>query len=233
MCLINISKSFSVQPESFSFIKSKGCSMKYTLPLILCLFLGIFCNVICAWSFTLMGPIAPGTKHEVKEVSAWLADVPPDWPSELNVCGQASGIGVTVKMVGVATPKGTDYFQTIFSYGWPFRSMDLECRMVGDPNGVTPKNSVVDAYQVSPHTPPGRIHPYLPLRPIWGGFVGNSLIFGFLCWFWVCGIPILQRIDRRSRGVCSHCAYPTGSGPVCTECGHLHRATSKNSGGVE
>lgn len=59
----------------------------------------------------------------------------------------------------------------------------------------------------------------LPLRPLWPGFVVNSLFFAVVPWlaWWLWVMP--TRLQRRWRGRCGRCAYPIGTSPVCTECG--------------
>lgn len=60
----------------------------------------------------------------------------------------------------------------------------------------------------------------LPLRPIWLGFVINTVFFGGILWLATCGPFVLRRVIRRRRGRCAGCGYPVGSSAVCTECGH-------------
>ena len=60
----------------------------------------------------------------------------------------------------------------------------------------------------------------LPLRPIWPGFVGNTLFHAGLLWLLVRGPFVLRRVIRSKRGQCPHCGYPVNESPVCTECGH-------------
>jgi len=62
-------------------------------------------------------------------------------------------------------------------------------------------------------------HGYLPLGPIWPGFVMNSLIYGGVLWVMWAGLLALRRMIRRQRGQCPACAYPIGTSGVCTECG--------------
>lgn len=59
----------------------------------------------------------------------------------------------------------------------------------------------------------------LPLRPIWPGFIINTIFYALLLWL-LFAIPFaVRRMLRRRRGVCERCAYPVGVSPVCTECG--------------
>ena len=60
---------------------------------------------------------------------------------------------------------------------------------------------------------------FLPLRPIWSGFIINTLFYGALVWLVVLGSFVLRRFLRSKRGLCKKCAYPLGTSSVCSECG--------------
>jgi hypothetical protein len=59
----------------------------------------------------------------------------------------------------------------------------------------------------------------LPLRPMWHGAVGNTLLYAAILWLPFWGAPALRRAVRRRRGLCPRCAYPVGDGERCSECG--------------
>lgn len=59
----------------------------------------------------------------------------------------------------------------------------------------------------------------LPLRPIWSGFIINTLFYGVIVWLVVLGPFVLRRFIRARRKLCRKCAYPIGTSMVCTECG--------------
>ena len=59
----------------------------------------------------------------------------------------------------------------------------------------------------------------LPLRPIWTGFIINTLFYGAIVWIAFAGPILLRRLLRARRGLCRKCAYPIGTSAVCTECG--------------
>jgi hypothetical protein len=60
----------------------------------------------------------------------------------------------------------------------------------------------------------------LPLRPIWPGFTLNFLLYSMACAAMWSGARGMRSWWRLSRGLCVHCAYPTGPSPACTECGN-------------
>ena len=57
------------------------------------------------------------------------------------------------------------------------------------------------------------------MKPIWSGFVVNTLFWGFALWMLFVLNPALHRRLRLKRGLCPSCKYPIGVSPVCTECG--------------
>jgi hypothetical protein len=59
----------------------------------------------------------------------------------------------------------------------------------------------------------------LPLLPVWGGFVIDSIVYGIVLWPVAHAVFLLRGVLRRRRNLCPACAYPVGSSPVCTECG--------------
>ncbi len=58
-----------------------------------------------------------------------------------------------------------------------------------------------------------------PIEPLPIGFLTNTVVYTALLWLSVRGVFLLRRHMRIKRGLCPVCAYPTGSHPVCTECG--------------
>lgn len=58
-----------------------------------------------------------------------------------------------------------------------------------------------------------------PTRIIWSGLIINMVFYAGLLWTIFFGPFAARRWIRRRRGLCERCAYPTGTSPVCTECG--------------
>ncbi len=66
----------------------------------------------------------------------------------------------------------------------------------------------------------GWTSPGLPLRPLWPGFLANTLLCATLLWLLIPGPFALRRLIRRERGLCPKCAYPMGESSICSECGN-------------
>ena len=69
----------------------------------------------------------------------------------------------------------------------------------------------------------------LPLRPVWYGFIANTLCYATAAWL-LSGMPVaLRRFVRGRRGLCRACGYPAGDSEVCTECGSARPRSVKRT----
>lgn len=59
----------------------------------------------------------------------------------------------------------------------------------------------------------------MPSRVLWGGLFVNGVLFAVAAYLLLSVPRVVVGAIRRKRGQCSHCGYPIGSSPVCTECG--------------
>ena len=64
----------------------------------------------------------------------------------------------------------------------------------------------------------------LPLRPLWPGFVVNTVLYAIVVWPIYCALLTLRRLIRRKPGHCPECGYDLrgqlpGAGSGCPECG--------------
>ncbi len=74
----------------------------------------------------------------------------------------------------------------------------------------------------------------VPYRPLWGGLVANTLIYGSIWWVLLFGVASTRRALRRRHGRCGSCGYRLSPdlGERCPECGranHLATPTSPAS----
>jgi hypothetical protein len=80
----------------------------------------------------------------------------------------------------------------------------------------TPATRVLSSFSGSPfiHT-----RSVLPLKPRPLAFAVNTAFYATLAWL-LCGGPAsIRRAWRTRNHQCAACAYPTGTSPICTECG--------------
>ena len=80
-----------------------------------------------------------------------------------------------------------------------------------------PKGSVFEKWLTSRH---------IPLKPIWPGFVANTIFYAAFLWLLLPGPFALRRFIRVMRGLCPTCAYDLrhGEHDACPECGRLPSA---------
>jgi hypothetical protein len=66
---------------------------------------------------------------------------------------------------------------------------------------------------------PERLRDVTVCRPLAGGTLVNTVLYGCLASLVLVYWQSRRREDRRRRGLCPLCAYPAGASAVCTECG--------------
>lgn len=175
---------------------------------------------------------------------AWPRPVPDGWPTAL----EWSSAGVTAENRGrarafphSATVFGRDFFHMeawgtgvgrpddepapIYyaereTFGWPWRSFQIVTMETGVEFVRTDALNSVYQRGIELRTRRDQYDrpPVLPLRPVWGGLVGDAAVFGAV-WWGVRTAPGARRRWREGRGRCGACGYPRGASEVCTECG--------------
>lgn len=179
---------------------------------------------------------------------AWNKDVPRShsepldktWPVELGLtlppptyAERLTGVGWTRVHHGLIEPgpPGSGISLVVhsirFDYGWPYRSMRTEEVSGNRPGFTLPvagRGTFTQGISVRRALASGSSTiVQLPLRPLVGGFVLNSLLYGALAalCLWPVRVAIRRWTRRRrmARGLCPVCKFPMGLSPVCTECG--------------
>jgi hypothetical protein len=109
--------------------------------------------------------------------------------------------------------------------GWPFRSMSYQSwaawsRPPGDPDLPASVDRDMIMIPAEGSIPFARArHWRLPLKPIWLGFIADSVFYASILGVLLLGPGALRRHLRRRRGRCAACGYPVGASATCTECG--------------
>jgi hypothetical protein len=118
-------------------------------------------------------------------------------------------------------------YRSVVGSGWPFRSLGCEtwC-LIRTPEAETLVD--VSGFLETP-LPPWRNFPVLlwgpafprvlPLRPIWPGFILNTLLYVGALWLILFGPSTIRRFVRRRHGQCPNCGYHVRGSAVCSECG--------------
>ncbi|MFI4896321.1 MAG: hypothetical protein ACIARR_00675 [Phycisphaerales bacterium JB059] len=59
----------------------------------------------------------------------------------------------------------------------------------------------------------------IPVRPVWPGFLINTLVYAGACWLLLAAPGGAVRWRRARRGLCPACGYDLNGLPACPECG--------------
>ena len=172
-----------------------------------------------------------GTYYRTTEAN-WHDPVPADWPRPHEEHGYVSWLEeqrFTSSGAGTILPPGVMLSsggmpvveQAYFAAGWPMRtvhwSANLDNRAV--PRGMATatdyEGNVSWPSWLSGHARGGSF----AIRPIWPGFVVNTLFYAVLVAIGYLTLRRAIRAFRLARRLCPTCAYPIGASRICTECG--------------
>lgn len=111
------------------------------------------------------------------------------------------------------------------AFGWPFLALHGRAQLLHD-GSVFSEASTEHAIVLTPADKSrGTGMKLLPLWPVWGGLVTNSVLFGatYMCVFSV--VVACRRRYRRNRGLCVICGYDLRAvdNRTCSECGNCSK----------
>jgi hypothetical protein len=212
------------------------------LAIFLFVFLGAIMNIAIAWGLTASANmIAPPGGFEV--TTRWPVTVPGNWPRPLAVIWRG-GFGWRTSMHIARAYDDNGQVETLYALhtgevGWPARSMRWRVQHVAIPQGAPagPYSQVLTGDGLRPEWERLGFDPLswkrLPTRPIWPGFLINTLFWAVILWLLIPGPFALRRLIRCRRGRCPKCGYdlrgdPSGGG--CPECGWGRRGVSSAPG---
>ena len=223
---------------------------------LLFLLLGAIVNVTVAWGIVTVRAMSrgPGFMHFDPQAQ-WPRRVPDDWPDYAYYCWRRSfgfnhdsfWSGWSITRADEDFEGGTFYIDIAY-VGWPMRSLRWELwhrtQYVPDVSS-TPMRSTATIYRLNAQPepawltggiplpsdsgatfgPPSRHR--LPLRPLWAGFIINTIIYATVLWtVWavrrpLCALPRVRRLLRMSGGRCPQCGYDLRGRleAGCSECG--------------
>jgi hypothetical protein len=197
----------------------------------LLLVLGVASTYVVAWVGDIRRPF--GFANNAPHIPArWVRPVPSHWPPVESVhATQGRRPHFIFLCAYTATPDGPDpqvqHRQEHWRSGWPFLALQ--------------RTDTFD-YSFTSKKPPGMDPPYfsiergiglpasvqtytckvLPVRPLWAGFLANTLLYAGafgLVLFSPGAISRGRRERRRRRGECVRCRYEVRGLEVCPECG--------------
>jgi hypothetical protein len=195
---------------------------------------GALVNVAVAWGCALYRPNANEQCAGANESPRWPVAVPENWPDRPSLETESCALGVTVRSAlgfpphDIARYKVLDipprrlYSASVEAFGLPARCLSADTRS-------TPAERTYgrSGWRHAMWVPADMFVLFgiqngkrLPLRPIWAGFVGNTLLYAAIAWLLhLVGSGAVRRYIRTRRGLCPACAFPTGASGTCTECG--------------
>lgn len=206
--------------------------IRWARRVLLCIVVGAGLNVLVAWAILFNAAHVPAAYPfaETGETGgAWPIAPPSTWPREwgrrLRISTQ---FGIEIESFSKTrySEYGDSVSMAVLRCGWPMRSLKR-----GSFGGSTDVESAEDS-EVSRWFREGVELParakrlitypvswWLPVRPIWGGFVVNTGVFGGgvgavwgLC-------AAARRGRRRLAGRCVTCGYELAGLSRCPECG--------------
>jgi hypothetical protein len=190
---------------------------------LICLIIGAIVNVVLAWWITVAdtsrwtfgGHYGPPDQAQSEW---WLRNVPAEFPFavEFVISKPMRGVWTEVLSDQDLLPTGTDaeerkpLFVERRRAGWPFKSLEGQKWFSSSDHRLNQSHGAWPLFDTKP---------WLPLRPMWPGFLANSVLFGLVPFLPIAAFAAARRSRRRRRHQCLHCGYPVGTSPVCTECG--------------
>jgi hypothetical protein len=114
--------------------------------------------------------------------------------------------------------------------GWPLPSLSTVFVPGMDPGSFHPRGRL-DGVEIEPSRDPTNVYNpsarTLPLRPVWWGFLANTILYGGAAWALV-HLPLSVRgFSRARRGLCPACGYRRGESAACPECGAPRKTASE------
>jgi hypothetical protein len=189
------------------------------------LLLGAVVNIAVAWGCVKW---SPDPLDSASGVGPWPVAAPGDWPAESHWLRQAS-CGLTESIAFAAenatpTSPSQRWNQWAFQAGLPFRAVccrrhTIGLSQIGSSMCEERTANIGEGIVVDVDTGSHQRKRWIPMLPIWPGFLINTLLYAVVWWLLSAAPFALRRRRRIKRGLCPACAYPIGDSAVCTECG--------------
>ncbi len=206
----------------------------------LCLLIGAILNVIVAWRFALISLPIDRDQSLDPEITAELWDryVPEPRTDRTIKSMLQAGLGVTdIILEAPYKDSSRDRFRAcwVVRAGYPLVALEGESHRNANPTFGTPGQVAVSAYfkytrglwelpAGSTVLSPPIYRRAVPLRPVWPGFILNTILYAGLVWLLLVGQHRIRRRARLDRGRCPGCKYDlrgaiTNEAITCPECG--------------
>lgn len=195
------------------------------------LVVGLAVSVASAWACTLWSRatyVNPTGTTPSSTPTPWPGRVPSGWPAMARRPSLGRGPGLRVEHFSQAElVTDRSWRQDRFRAGLPY--LCLECTQQTERVGTAYTITNSGALKLVPRFSgavvlPGqkvRIYGLLPARPIWGGLLANSALYGVVLLAAAVAPGRVRRALRRRSGRCAACGYSHAGlgGTPCPECG--------------
>ena len=192
-----------------------------TFRIVFFLVLGTTINVAVAWGCAAWPRAAVmlfGNEPRVllaEDVAWWNAHVRPQFGCEVGGGYLTRDRGVQGRLLFGPSASETTVTAIRLSSGWPARSF------AGDAWAkINPKPLVVQWESAAALVNAGNSF-MIPFRPLWPGFVINTILYAVIVWGLYFAVVTLRRVRRKEPGFCTVCGYDLrhADHAVCPECG--------------
>lgn len=209
--------------------KTQSAACRRLRSLIGCTLGGVVLTVSVAWGLD-RAQIGGRVEHDTgPRPTAWPAPVPPHWPAaptgvvKWTCC---KGWGRQWLNVQAAEPESNQPIWWVWrgSAGFPVSALGIasfgEWRL--GPTGTINEAGLGLWAGWSPTGSP----PFtagerrLPIKPLWGGSILDTVFYAVCLWGLGRGFVILRCRRRKRRGRCANCGYESSGLPTCPECGY-------------
>lgn len=177
---------------------------------------GLVLNVAAAWAAVIFSPVEPTSGGPVPKhgQAVWRRTAPADFPERAGMLVDKRFVGFRARVFRGHTDPGCEL--RIYEVGFPLASLRGIKAEVTWSDGRAEFRESIDPALV-PVVPDVRV---LPLRPIWPGFLVDTIFFTTVLALVVGSAHQGRRGLRRVRNRCPRCGYQA-RGSVCSECGEL------------
>lgn len=212
---------------------------------------GVALTVLTAWLLPVaisLNPPAANYSNVARPLQPWPDAVPATWPSQCDYA-QSTDSGVnqrTIASSGQPSATTTYYELNVHRVGFPMRALARsECATRGlTPPGITPPPPTIMTFSTGPtartvifngniynfsrgpwHDGLGlndpRIPKFLPIRPLWPGFLINTLFYTAVLYTLLVTKRSFTYSRRYLKHHCPTCGYDLKGLTTCPECGKL------------
>jgi len=207
---------------------------RWIFTILLFLLLGAIVNIAVAWGLAISVDV-DSEPTGFEERAEWPDVVPENWPGPLigvwrGGFGWRASTHIAMRLAMAADREGwnaANHYLHSAEVGWPYPSLYWRVRAIVSPQGMPAQSwsPVITGNGIRPDWDGLGFTPLswkrLPTRPIWPGFLINTIFYALVLLPLYCTPFIARRHIRVKRGRCPQCGYDLRGelDAGCPECG--------------